>query len=195
MVGVEPDFLGVPTPKRNFKMRSKDFLNNHQVIRYLFFGITTTVVGWVVYFGILLGGRTLTGIPVEDTSSATYLGVYTAAQIIQWIASVLVAFYTNKKWVFTDAKKDASTAKQLLVFAGGRVLTFFLDYGVTFFGAIALSSLLPMFNSFALLGREFNLNEIAAKFIAAVLVIIGNYFFSKILVFKKGDCTNDNHNS
>jgi putative flippase GtrA len=137
----------------------------------------------------------LTGIPVEDTSSATYVGVYTAAQIIQWIASVLVAFYTNKKWVFTDAKKDASTAKQLFVFAGGRVLTFFLDYGVTFFGAIALSSLLPMFNSFALLGREFNLNEIAAKFIAAVLVIIGNYFFSKILVFKKGDGTNDNHNS
>ena len=175
-------------------MNSKDFLGKHQVIRYLFFGITTTIVGWVVYFGILLGGRMLTGIPVEDTSSATYIAVYTVAQIIQWIASVLVAFFTNKKWVFTDAKKDCSTAKQLSVFAGGRVLTFFLDYGVTFFGAVILSELLPMFNSFALLGKEFNFNEIVAKLVAAVLVIIGNYFFSKILVFKKGDTCKDDNN-
>ena len=173
-------------------MNSKEFLSRHQIIRYLFFGITTTVVGWIVYFGILLGGKTLMGIPVEDTSSATYLAVYTAAQIIQWIASVLVAFYTNKKWVFTDASKGCSTLKQLSVFAGGRVLTFFLDYGVTFFGAVALSELLPVFNSLALFGREFNLNEITAKLVAAVLVIIGNYFFSKILVFKKeAPCKNN----
>lgn len=176
-------------------MRSKEFLSRHQVIRYLFFGITTTVVGWVVYFGILLGGRALTGIPVEDTTSATYLAVYTVAQVLQWIASVLVAFFTNKKWVFTDAKKDCSTIKQLSVFAGGRVLTFFLDYGVTFFGAVALSAFLPALNSVALLGHEINLNEIAAKLVAAVLVIIGNYFFSKILVFKKPDpCPNDSKN-
>ena len=168
-------------------MNSKEFLKHHEVIRYLFFGITTTVVGWVVYFGILLGGRAITGIPVEDTSSSTYLAVYTAAQVIQWIASVIVAYFTNKKWVFTDACNDCSTLKQLSVFAGGRVLTFFLDYGVTFFGAIALSALLPIFNSVAIFSWEFNLNEISAKLVAAVLVIIGNYFFSKILVFKKID--------
>ena len=166
-------------------MKLKGFLGNHQVIRYLFFGITTTFVGWAVYFGILLGGRMLTGIPAEDTTSSTYLAVYTVAQVIQWIASVLVAFFTNKKWVFTDDNKDCSTIKQLSVFAGGRVLTFFLDYGVTILGALALSWLLPALNSVELIGREFNLNEILAKIVAAVLVIIGNYFFSKILVFKK----------
>ena len=164
-------------------MNSKGFLSRHQVIRYLFFGITTTVVAWVVYFGILIGGRMLTGIPTEDTTSATYLAVYTAAQIIQWVASVLVAFFTNKKWVFTDASNNSSTSKQLAVFAGGRVLTFFLDYGVTFFGAIALSQLLPFANSVRILDACVNLNEIFAKLVAAVLVIIGNYFFSKLLFF------------
>lgn len=166
-------------------MNKKEFLHKHQVIRYLLFGIGTTVVGWVVYFGMLMGGKTLMGIPIEDTSSVTYLAVYTVAQIVQWVASVLVAFFTNKKWVFTDADKNASTLRQLEVFACGRVLTFVLDYGVTYFGALALSALLPFFNSVALLGAELNLNEIAAKLVAAVLVIIGNYIFSKLLVFKK----------
>lgn len=166
-------------------MSSKEFLSRHQIVRYLFFGITTTIVGWLVYFGILLGGRALCGIPTEDTTSGTYLAVYTVAQILQWIASVLVAFFTNKKWVFTDSDDDRSTAKQLTVFAGGRVLTFVLDYVVTFFGAMALAALLPMLNSVALLGKELNINEIAAKLVAAVLVIIGNYIFSKALVFTK----------
>lgn len=166
-------------------MNRKEFLSRHQIIRYLFFGITTTVVGWLVYFGILLGGRALTGIPTEDTTSVTYLTVYSVAQALQWIASVLVAFFTNKKWVFTDSNDDRSTAKQLTVFAGGRVLTFILDYMVTFFGAMALSAMLPMLNSIAIFGSEFNFNEITAKLAAAVLVIIGNYLFSKALVFKK----------
>ena len=168
-------------------MRSKEFLSRHQIIRYLFFGIGTTVVGWAVYFGLLSVGRALTGIPVEDTTSAEYLMLYTVAQILQWIASVLVAFFTNKKWVFTDADNSSSTAKQLSVFAAGRVLTFIMDYIVTYFGAVVLSLLIPALNSVALFGKEFNINEIAAKLVAAVLVIIGNYLFSKALVFKKKD--------
>lgn len=166
-------------------MNSKEFLGRHQIIRYLFFGIGTTVVGWVVYFGILNAGRALLGIPVDDTFGAAYFSIYTAAQVLQWIASVLVAFFTNKKWVFTDADMTRSTTKQLSIFACGRLFTFFLDYAITYFGALALSLLLPALNSVALFGAEININEIAAKLTAAVLVIIGNYIFSKILVFKK----------
>lgn len=166
-------------------MNRKEFLSRHQIIRYLFFGISTTVVGWVVYFGILLGGKLLLSIPTEDTSSTTYLAIYTVAQVLQWIASVIVAFFTNKKWVFTDSDDDRSTLRQLEIFAGGRVLTFVLDYGITYFGAIGLSAILPMFNNVAIFGAKMNLNEIAAKLVAAVVVIIGNYIFSKALVFKK----------
>ena len=164
-------------------MTRKEFLSRHQIIRYLFFGITTTVVGWAVYFVMLLGGKAIVGIPTEDTSSRDYLLVYTVAQIVQWIASVLVAYFTNKKWVFTDSDTEASTLRQLTVFAGGRVLTFALDYAVTYFGALGLSVLLPVLNNVAVLGIRMNLNEIIAKLVAAVMVIIGNYIFSKRLVF------------
>ena len=163
----------------------KIFKKYEQIIKYLFFGVATTVVGWVVYFAVMLGGKAAFGLGADETTGAAYLTVYTAAQVIQWIAAVLFAFFTNKKWVFTEADKSVSVFKQLAVFAGGRVLTLVLDYLVTYGGTLALGALIPSLNQIELLGREWNLNEIAAKLAAAVIVIIGNYFFSKILVFRK----------
>ena len=167
-------------------MKLKELYSKYEeIIKYLFFGVLTTLVGWAVYFSVLLVGKGVLGLPAEDTSSAKYLFIYTVAQVVQWVAAVLFAFFTNRKWVFTDADRDKPIYKQLPVFAGGRVLTFFLDYLITYFGALALSSLLPMLNSLNLFGREWNLNEIAAKLVAAVVVIIVNYILSKLLVFTK----------
>ncbi len=164
----------------------KNFLKKHElIIKYLFFGISTTVVGWGVYFTVLLSGRTIVGIPPHDTTSAEYLAVYSAAQILQWVISVIFAFFTNRRWVFTDYDRSVPLARQLGVFASGRALTFFLDYGVTFFGAILLGMIIPAANCVPIFDKELNLNEIAAKLVSAVIVIIGNYFFSKILVFGK----------
>ena len=163
----------------------KEKLQKHSMaLRYLFFGVLTTLVGWVTYFSILFGGKALLGLPTADTSSAKYIALYSAAQIIQWICAVLFAFFTNKKWVFTDAERDSSSARQLCVFAGGRIVTFFIDYALTLFGALALSSLFPSLNCVILLGRELNINELSAKLVAAVIVVISNYFFSKLLVFR-----------
>ena len=155
------------------------------VVKYLTFGVLTTFVGWAVYFGVLLGGKYIWSLPPEDTTSATYIGIYTAAQILQWIAAVLFAFFTNKKWVFTEADDRHSTAKQLVIFSSGRVITFFVDYFVTLFDAIALGKLFPSLNEAEILGKELNINEIAAKLTAAIIVVVLNYFFSKLLVFKK----------
>ena len=158
---------------------------SREVVTYLIFGVLTTFVGWAVYFAIMMGGRVLLDIPSHDTTSGTYFALYSTAQVVQWICAVLFAFFTNRKWVFTEADKSKNVFAQLAAFAGGRVATFILDFVVTFFGGLALSKLIPAFNAFEIFGATFNLNEIAAKVFAAVLVIIGNYFFSKFLVFKK----------
>ena len=160
------------------------FKKYREIILYLIFGVLTTLVGWAVYFGILLLGKAALDIPPEVTSGGKYLALYTAAQIIQWIAAVLFAFFTNRAWVFTDADKEARVLLQLSKFAAGRVATFGVDYVVTYFGALGLSKLITAWNSVEILGRELNLNEIGAKVVAAVIVIIGNYFFSKLFVFK-----------
>lgn len=163
----------------------KEILKKYrEIIFYLIFGVLTTFVGWAVYFGILLVGKAVLDIPAEVTSGGAYFALYTAAQVIQWIAAVLFAFFADRTWVFTNADKDAPIIPQLSKFAAGRVATFGVDYLVTYFGAIALSKIIVGWNSVEILGRELNLNEIGAKLVAAVIVIIGNYFFSKLFVFK-----------
>ena len=164
----------------------KDLFNKHrEVLMYLIFGVLTTFVGWAVYFGVLFIWRSAFSLPVEDTASALYFAGYSTAQVLHWIAAVLLAFFTNRKWVFTDADKNVSVPIQLGKFALGRVATFFIDYFVTLLVALGLASLIPALTNVAFIGREWNFAEIGAKVLAAVIVIIVNYIFSKIFVFKK----------
>lgn len=158
---------------------------SREVVTYLIFGVLTTFVGWAVYFAIMLGGRAMLSIPNEDTTSGAYIGLYTAAQLIQWVCAVLFAFFTNRKWVFTEADKSKKILSQLLTFSGGRVITLGLDYVITLVGAMVLSALLPALNSVSIIGITLNFNEVAAKVAAAFVVIVCNYIFSKIFVFKK----------
>lgn len=155
-----------------------------EIILYIIFGVATTAVGWIVYFTILWTWRSAFSIAPDDTTSSMYLTGYTVAQVVQWVAAVLFAFFTNRKWVFTKAEKNVSVVKQLLTFSAGRVATFFVDYLVTYFGALALLSLFPSLSTVSLFGREWNFCDIISKVIAAVLVIICNYIFSKLFVFK-----------
>lgn len=164
----------------------KAFCTKHrEMVMYLIFGFLTTVVGWSVYYAILLGGRAIFDFPVEETTSARYFALYTTAQVLQWICAGLFAFFTNRAWVFTDADKSVSIWKQLIPFAGGRLVTFGLDYVITFGLTLALCALIPSWTAVVLLGKTFNLCEIGSKLVAAVVVIISNYVMSKLFVFKK----------
>lgn len=155
-----------------------------EILMYCLFGIMTTAVSWIVYFAVLWSWKAIFSLPVDDASSGMYIAGYTVAQVVQWVAAVLFAFFTNRKWVFTEADKSEPVGLQLVKFSGGRVVTFFIDYLVTLFAAMGVAAVLPGLTSVAMLGREWNLCEIGAKLLAAVIVIICNYVFSKIFVFK-----------
>lgn len=156
-----------------------------EVLLYLVFGVMTTVVSWSVYYAVLLGGRALFDIPAEEITSGRYFALYTAAQLFQWVCGVLFAFFTNRAWVFTDADKSTSWWKQLVPFAGGRVATLGLDYAITIGLTFGLSALIPAWTAAHFLGKTVNLCELSSKLVAAVVVIVCNYFLSKLLVFKK----------
>lgn len=158
---------------------------HHEMVMYLIFGFLTTVVGWGVYYAILLGGRAIFDFPVEETTSARYFALYTTAQVLQWVFAGLFAFFTNRAWVFTDADKSVSVWKQLITFSGGRLVTFGLDYVITFGLTVVLCALIPSWTAVVLFGKTFNLCEIGSKLVAAVVVIISNYVMSKVFVFKK----------
>ena len=130
------------------------------VILYLIFGGLTTVVDWLVSFVLyyLLDGAI--------QQNALFIQV---ADVTAWVCAVTFAYVTNRKWVFESKKKGLlPIAAELGSFAGGRVVTFLIQEGIIFVCCNLLS-----------------LNVYAVKIAASVIVVILNYFISKLLVFRK----------
>ena len=94
---------------------------------------------------------------------------YRAANAIAWLVSVLFAYVTNKIWVFESRGWHlGALLREFCTFTGGRVISGLFDMGFLIF---AVEILL--------------LKEGIAKLIGSVVVVILNYIFSKLLVFRK----------
>ena len=154
-----------------------------EIVKYLVFGVLTTVVSMASNFGVLWGGKAIFG--VEGNEGTTYWIIFSAAKIISWVCAVLFAFFTNKKWVFNDNVHDtAGVFKQLTVFAGGRVFTLGLDYLLNWLMLLAMNALALSFLD-GLFGISLDTyNELVAWFVTQVAVVVSNYFISKLFVFK-----------
>lgn len=126
-----------------------------EALLYLFFGVCTTLVNLVTKWILLL--------TVIDSSNAIQLQV---AIIISWIVSVLFAYVTNRKYVFES--KSKSIFKEISSFFGSRVLTLVLEMVIMYIFVTAL-----------------NFNVYLFTIISQILVIVLNYVFSKLFVFKK----------
>ncbi len=84
-------------------------MNRKEVISYLIFGVLTTVVNIVVYWGLN------TGLHVN----------YLVSNAIAWIVSVLFAYITNRKYVFES--QNTSFINELVKFIGARGFTGIMD--------------------------------------------------------------------
>ncbi len=116
-----------------------------------------------------------------------FLGIdYRIANVIAWIFAVIFAFITNKIFVFESKSwKPAVMLRELTLFAGARVFSLLIEEGFLLFTVEVLHG-----------------NDRIMKLIAAVFVVIINYFFSKFFIFKKSgeaeqpadpDTEDDNH--
>ncbi len=141
-------------------------LLNREVFMYLVFGVLTTVVSWASY---ALFVRI-----VERLVDSNDLQV-SIANVLSWVAAVLFAFVTNKLWVF-DSKswKGTIVIKELGSFIAARLATGCIEW----FGV-------PLLVKLGMDQELFGTKGMLAKIIASVLVVIINYFFSKLLIFKK----------
>ena len=159
--------------------------NRREVTLYLLFGILTSVLAFLTYLAVFGIAEHWLHISMEDKTTLAYTVTYVTAQALQWLVALLSAFYTNRKWVFTEADHGKGTLwHQLWLFAGSRVFTFLLDLAATY-GLIHLLSLwLTPDNAPALLGIKLDA-ELWAKVIVSAVVIATNYYLSKLLVFKK----------
>lgn len=89
-----------------------------------------------------------------------------ASNIIAWIVSVIFAFITNKIYVFES--KSKSIIYELSTFFACRLGTGFLDLGIMYLTVDILKW-----------------NALLMKVISNIVVIVLNFVFSKLIIFKK----------
>lgn len=130
------------------------YRKHKEVIHYLIVGGLTTVVSMALFYG-----STWTFL---DGNNAFQLQV---ANVISWIGAVAFAYVTNRVFVFES--KNPQILREIISFVGSRVLTLLLDMAVMY-----------------LLATVLLINYNFAKIVAMVLVTVGNYVISKLLVFR-----------
>lgn len=133
----------------------KTYFKYAELINYIIVGGLTTVVSLVLFYG-----STWTFL---DGNNAIQLQI---ANVISWVGAVAFAYVTNRRFVFKS--ENTQVLKEALAFVASRVLTLLLDMGVMFVFA-------------TLIGINYNISKI----VSMVLVTVGNYVISKVLVFKK----------
>ncbi len=126
-----------------------------EIINYLICGLITTIVSLISYYFLVY--------TILNPNVSIELQI---ANIISWIIGVIVAYITNRKYVF--ASKSTNIKKELSSFTISRISTLLLD-------------MLIMFLFVTLL----HFNDKVFKIISQILVIISNYLLSKLFVFKK----------
>lgn len=120
-----------------------------------------------VFFGSL---TTLVNIVVFTTAIRSGMS-WLLANFIAWVLSVLFAFVTNKLWVFNSHTENLSALIwEFSKFVFARVLSLGIDYGFMF-----------LFISF------FGWNELIAKLLTQIAIVIANYAFSKFIIFKDNE--------
>jgi putative flippase GtrA len=134
----------------------KLYFRYEDMILYLIFGGLTTVVSLLAQF-----------IP------AYFLGTGAAATVFcttfSWVCAVTFAFFTNKKYVF---KSKTATKRAFWTefgsFYGARLASYFLELAIMVIFVTWLEW-----------------NYYAVKIFAQIFIMLANYLFSKLFVFKK----------
>ena len=88
------------------------------------------------------------------------------ANILSWIAGVTFAYLTNRKYVFASQEKNK--IKEASKFVLARVTTLVMDMLIMWLGVTVL-----------------HMNDKVIKIVSQIVIIVSNYIFSKLFVFRK----------
>ena len=90
------------------------------------------------------------------------------ANVISWVLAVATAYATNRTWVFGSKAAGKAFWKEMVAFFSGRLLTLFVE-----------EVFLLIFVTWL------HFPGVWVKVAAQIAVLVGNYFISKRIVFKK----------
>lgn len=130
-----------------------------EVIRYLIMGVLTTVVSWGTYaFFAKICGWSIT-----------------VSNVLSWICAVVFAYLTNKVWVFHSYSwKIGFVLKEAALFVSARLIT----------GVIEMAGV-PLLVKLGMNQKVLGVKGMMAKVVVSVLVVVLNYVFSKLIIFRR----------
>lgn len=130
---------------------------NKEIVLYIVFGGLTTVVNWVTY-----------------SFFVSFCSI-TVANVIAWVFAVVFAYLTNKIFVFEQKSWKPNIAFfEFSKFVSSRLLTGVVEIaGVDILVYVGLNQTI------------FGIEGMVAKVTVSIVVVILNYFFSKLIVFKE----------
>lgn len=134
------------------------YLKYKEIINYLIFGVLTTVVSLATKYLLLF--------TILDASNAIQLQI---AVVTSWVTACLFAYITNRKWVFESKSKEI--LKEMAKFFASRLATLGME-------------MLIMFVFVTALGLNSDMWVVVWTLVSQVVIIIGNYILSKLVVFK-----------
>lgn len=135
------------------------------VITYLVFGVLTTVVNYLVYYPVY----NLMLMKAAEDMTKPFPMAATISNAIAWVVAVAFAYLTNKPFVFKSHDWSAKTViPELTKFVSCRVASGVMETVILFLTVDLL-----------------HWNGNVWKLLTSVLVVVLNYFGSKLLVFKK----------
>ena len=135
------------------------YLKYKEIINYLIFGVLTTVVSLATKYLLLF--------TILDASNAFQLQI---AVVTSWVTACLFAYITNRIWVFESKSKEI--LKEMAKFFAARLATLGME-------------MLIMFIFVTALGLNSDMWVVVWTLVSQVLIIIGNYILSKLIVFKE----------
>jgi putative flippase GtrA len=133
-------------------------VKHREILVYLIVGGLTTLVSWGCKF--LWGATVYHGVTHPSVDQTTVLNV------VENLSGILFAYYPNRRWVFQSKNPNIPAE-----FGG-----FFVSRLGTWGLSLALNLLLT--NAF---GIEYHITTV----LVAVVVIVGNYVISKLLIFRR----------
>ena len=136
------------------------YKKHEEIILYLICGGLTTVVSLVSYAIIAFLLKPL----LNQMTSIT------VATVLSWIIAVVFAYVVNRIFVFKSKSKGNELIKECINFFKYRIVSLVID-------------ILCMWLFVSL----FKWNDLLAKVIDQVIIVILNYIFSKLFIFKEKD--------
>ena len=137
-------------------------LANKETVLYLIFGVLATVLNIVLFYLFINVWKISTGL----------------GNIIDTIVCILFQYFTNRIWVFESKNTGKEAIKEFIQFILARGVTAIIDQifvvvGIDFFVA-----------KYVVFSQQ-KIFSIGIKILSNIIVIVLNYIFSKIFVFKR----------